>query len=135
MSPALVRVWVIETRSGARREVFDDPVQIGAVRFSPVGDKFALMQYRNGSYRMGVYESERGRMRWGSFPRGTRLAGEQGQAPAWSADGSQLLVPVRRDGWQEAAESEFGRLTSGPVTVYKGDDPFLAWEACRPPRG
>ncbi len=131
LAPSSGRVWVVETRSGERREVFDEPVQLGAVRFAPDGRRIALTQYRNGEYRLGIYEVENGRMRWQSFPRGTRLAGEQGQAPVWSSEGSRLLVPSRRAGWLEDAQAEFARLTTGPIAVYKGDDPFLAWEALR----
>ncbi len=131
VAPSTGRVWLVDTRSGNRREVFDEPVQLGAVRFAPDGGRFAITEYRNGEYRLGIYEVERGRMRWQSFPRGTRLAGEQGQAPEWSSDGVRLLVPARRPGWLEEAQAEFERLTRGPITVYRGDDPFLAWEALR----
>ena len=131
LGPSLATVWLINTSSGERTEVFRDPVQVGAVRFAPDSRRFSLLQYRDGQYRFGIYEVDRERMRWQSLPRGTRVAGEQGQAAEWSSDGSQILVPVRRDAWLEEAQAEFARLTQGPITVYEGDDPFLAWEALR----
>ncbi|MCG8469079.1 MAG: prolyl oligopeptidase family serine peptidase [Gemmatimonadetes bacterium] len=131
VNPSATRLWLINTATGDRQELFDGPVEIGRIRTSPTGAHFAVTRYRDGAYRLGIYDVERGRFEWPSLPDGTRLAGEQGQSPIWSSDGSELFLQVRADGWAEAAQVEFDRLTRGPITVYRGDDPFLAWEALR----
>ncbi|MEZ4424169.1 MAG: prolyl oligopeptidase family serine peptidase [Gemmatimonadota bacterium] len=129
-APAAERIDLVDTRSGALHDVFGTRVNLVTARFSPDGGQLALIVHEDDGFRLGLYDIAARRLRWQALPEGRRLAGESGFAPRWSSRGT-LVLPVRRAGWLEEARAEFRRLTQGPITVYKGEDPFLDWERLR----
>ena len=134
VSPSRGEVWMIDVRTGARTPLLDATSELGSAVWSPNGEKVALTRYDRAQehYELGLLSAENpSEVDWVRLPDGLRLAGEQGQSPAWTPDGEALVLPVRPGGWYASAQEEFSRLVEGPITVYRGDDPFLAWEALR----
>lgn len=130
VSPFRMHLQLVSTSNGQSVDVLPERATVAAARFSPDGERLALLVRRDDQYRLALFDVASQSLSWPPLPAAMRLAGEQGQAPIWMSD-DQLLLPVRDRGWAAAAAEEFERLTEGPITEYKGDDPFLAWEALR----
>lgn len=130
VSPLRVKLQVVSTSSGESVDVLPDRATVAAAAFSPDGERLALLVRRDDEYRLATFALESRDLTWPNLPSDLRLAGEQGQSPIWMSE-DRLLLPVREEGWADAATEEFARLTQGPITEYRGDDPFLAWEALR----
>jgi len=136
VSPSAGAVWLLDARTGAQVALAPEQPEVAAAVWSPSSERLAVVAYDRDSetYRLGVAARAGDGdpdIEWIELPVSMRLAGEQGQAPKWAEGGDALLLPVRPERWYEQAQAEVARLIEGPITVYRGDDPFLAWEALR----
>lgn len=131
VSPSRTRLSVVDTRSGEATAVFEGPVIVEGVEWSPDGRRLALMEHRDGAWRALIWDRSTGALAPVRLPGGRLPAGNGPVGLAWSPDGETLYVPVRAPGWAASARAEFRRLTEGPVVVQSSEEGFLAWEALR----
>jgi dipeptidyl aminopeptidase/acylaminoacyl peptidase len=127
--PAAMRVWVIDTRSGAARAVFPDRRNVRGLAWSPDGRQLAMLMLRGEHFVPVIWERESGKVATVAVPAG-RYVAENGDV-RWTADGRGLVFPLRTEAWRRAAQQEFRRHTAGPVTVQSSSEPFLAWDDLR----
>ena len=131
VSPATARVRVVDTRTGEGRDLFEGPATVGDAAWSPDGRRLAVVEHRDGAWRVVVWDRASGSLSPVRLAGGAVPAGDAPVEPAWSPDGSTLYVPARSPAWAEEAAAEFRRLTEGPVVVQSSDEDFLAWESLR----
>lgn len=130
VGPRLSRLWSVDGRSGERREVFEQPVQLGGMAWSPEEDRLALVVRTDEAFEVVVWNRESGALRPLALPEGAEpVIGGGGADPRWSSDGRSVYLAVRPPGWAERAHEEFQSLTEGPIVALSSERPFLAWEA------
>ena len=129
--PSASRLWVIDTRSGAARAVFPDKHNVRAARWSPDGQRLALLvlDTKSGAYQPMLWDRESGRLTSIATPAGKYVA--ENSELRWSADGKRVIFSLRSLAWRKAAQDSFAVITGGPVFVQSSENPFLTWDALR----
>jgi dipeptidyl aminopeptidase/acylaminoacyl peptidase len=129
--PAMSRVWVIDTHSGAARAVYPDKRNVRGARWSPDGSRLAMLVYdaKAGAYQPVVWERESGRLTTIAAPAGKYVA--ENSELRWSSDGKRLLYALHAVSWRKAVQDSFAVMTAGPVFVQSSENPFLTWDALR----
>jgi dipeptidyl aminopeptidase/acylaminoacyl peptidase len=127
--PQRVRLWAVETATGARRAVLPDARVVRSPAWSPDGGRLAFLLHERDAFVPAVWERASGRL--------TRLRTADGREPAengalaWTRDGRALVLAVRPRDWRERTRARFRAMTEGPVFVQDGSEPFLAWDDLR----
>ena len=129
VSPATTRLMVIDTRTGERRWIHEEPARIDGFTWSPSGDRLAWFLYENERRVLRVHTVASGRTR--TVPLATEKEISSSSPLVWSPDGSRILLAVRPVGWAEEARQAFLALTEAPVIVQDSRDDFLAWDRVR----
>ena len=127
IAPQLARVWVIDTRNAATREVFADKRQVRALHWSPDGKHLAMLVLNGQVYEPAIWDGSR--VANVPLPPGKYVA-ETGDL-AWTRDSSALLIPLRSLEWRQKEKDRFAYETRGPVVVHSSKEPFLAWDDVR----
>ncbi len=129
LRPQPARVWVIDTRSGARRAVFADTRDVGGAAWSPDAARLALLVRQGESWQPVLWERAGGRLTPVAVPNGKYVA--ENSDLRWTDDGRSLVFSLHTTAWRDSARAHFARQTSGPIFVQSSKDPFLAWDAIR----
>jgi dipeptidyl aminopeptidase/acylaminoacyl peptidase len=129
--PAALRLWVIDTRSGAARAVFPDKRNVRGMSWSPDGSRLAFLLYdpRAGVFEPVVWERATGRTTTARIPAGRYVA--ENSELRWTEDGRRLVFTLHSTAWRKTVQDSFAAMTQGPVFVQTSTDPFLAWDALR----
>ena len=61
ISPGSVRLMVIDTRSGDRTWVHEEPAQLRGFEWSPGGERLAYIAVEDGAYRLRIFDARTGR--------------------------------------------------------------------------
>ena len=129
VSPVSTRLMVIDTRTGDRTWVHEDPVQLRGHVWSPDGERLAYFAVEDGRYRLRIFDAA------ASASRTLRLRTDREIASSsplvWSPDGAGLLLGLRPVGWAEEARAAFHSLTDAAVIVQDSRNDFLAWDRVR----
>ncbi|MDE2796431.1 MAG: prolyl oligopeptidase family serine peptidase [Gemmatimonadota bacterium] len=129
ISPTTSRLMVIDTRSGARTWVHEEPAQLRGFAWSPDGERLAYFVVEGGAYQLRIFDAETGSGRTVALQTGKRIASSS--PLVWSPDGAEVLVGLRPDGWAGEARAAFVALTDAPVIVQDSRNDFLAWDRVR----
>jgi dipeptidyl aminopeptidase/acylaminoacyl peptidase len=129
IAPSVSEVWLIETESRKLQKLFPDRRQVRALKFSPDATRIAMLVLRGDSYEPLIWERATNKTRSLALPPGKQVA--ENANLEWSPDGSQLLLALRNADWRRKASERFRSLTSAPVVVLSGKQPFLDWEELR----
>lgn len=130
LAPAVMRLWAIDTRTGARLAVLPDARAIRGAAWSPDASRLAvIVAGRAGAPEAIVWERATGRLSTIAMPAGKYVA--ENSDVRWTRDGRSLVLALRSDAWRREARAEFERLTQGPVIVQASTAPFLAWDGLR----
>ena len=129
ISPVSVRLMVIDTRSGERTWVHDEPAQLRGFAWSPDGERLAYFAVEAGEYRLKVFDASTGSAR--SVALGTDSEIASSSPLVWAPDGARVLVGLRPAGWAAEARAAFVALTEAPVIVQDSRNDFLAWDRVR----
>ena len=129
ISPVSTRLMVIDTDSGARSWVHEDPAQLSDFAWSPDGRRLAYFVVEDDQYRLRIYDADAGAGRTVSLQTGRRVASSS--PLVWSPDGASLLLGLRPEGWADEARVAFLALTEAAVIVQDSRNDFLAWDRVR----
>jgi len=127
--PGGSRLVAIQTSTGEQRVVFPDTRVLRSPAWSRDGRRLAVLALRGETLEPVIWERETGRTRTLPVPAGWYVA--ENSDVRWGAGDATVVLALRRDRWKARAAAEFARLTSGPVIVQDGRDPFLAWDRIR----
>ena len=129
VSPATTRLMVIDTRSGERTWVHEEPARISGFAWSPDGERLAYFAVEDGARKLRIFDAGTGRSREVALR--TEKAIASSSPLVWSPDGASVLIGLRPDGWAEEARAAFVALTEAPVIVQDSRNDFLAWDRVR----
>ncbi len=129
ISPATTRLMVIDTRSGDRTWVHEDPAQLRSYAWSPGGERLAYFAVEDGSYRLRIFDVGTGRTETVALRTDREVASSS--PLVWSPDGASVLIGLRPGGWAAEARAAFVALTEAPVIVQDSRNDFLAWDRVR----
>lgn len=127
--PGRARVQLFETASGSAREVLPAPANVRGAALARDGSRVALLIERSGALELSVWERATSKRTPLTVPAGKSIA--ENSDVRFSRDGRAVYVLLRSTAQGGKLKTEFARLTSGPVFVQDGSDPFLAWDALR----
>jgi dipeptidyl aminopeptidase/acylaminoacyl peptidase len=125
--PGTVEVFVLDGRTGERRNLFDREVTARSFTWSPDGGQLAFLQRREETWRLMLWERERGRLREVRLRDPRPIA--SGSSLTWLPDGSGLILELRAPDWSRRAGEQFRALTEGPIIVHDAREPFILWDA------
>jgi len=127
VGPSSSEVVILDAETGETRAIFDEPVQVQSLSWSPTGDRLAFRRLVDGRVHLELYDRASARVRR------VRLGGDRelawGGPLEWFPDGSAVLVGLRTPTWEEEARAAFLALDQGPIVVQDSSEPFLSWEA------
>lgn len=122
----LTRLVVIDTKTGARRDVFTTKKTMRGAAWSPDGTKLALFVLEGDAYQLTVWDRATGKLTIAKTPAAQYVA--ENSELRWSEDGRHIVFALRSMEWKKKATDRFSTLTKGPIVVLDGSDPFLEWE-------
>jgi len=131
-APAAVRLFVVDTETGASIPVLPALADIRQAAWSHAGTQLAFLQLQPGGIaadpvmRLRVWDAGRGTLRDVTLAGGARIAVNSGLA--WSPDDGRLILALRSSARDEEARKRFKALTEGPIIVHSSKDPFLEWD-------
>jgi len=129
ISPVSTRLMVIDTRSGERTCVHEEPGQLSGFAWSPDGERLAYFAVEAGAYRLRIFDARAGSAETVALGTDNEIASSS--PLVWSPDASGVLLGLRPDGWAEEARAAFVALTEAPVIVQDSRNDFLAWDRVR----
>ena len=129
ISPVSTRLMVIDTRSGGRIWVHEEPGQLRGYSWSPDGGRLAYFAVEDGQYRLRIFDVAAGDSRAVSLRTDKEIASSS--PLVWWPDGAGLLLGLRPQGWAAEARAAFRALTEAPVIVQDSRNDFLAWDRVR----
>jgi len=131
-APAAVRLFVVDTETGASIPVLPALADIRQAAWSHAGTQLAFLQLQPGGIaadpvmRLRVWDAGRGTLRDVTLAGGARIAVNSGLA--WSPDDGRLILALRSSARDGEARKRFKALTEGPIIVHSSKDPFLEWD-------
>ncbi len=129
ISPTRVRLMVIDTRTGDRTWVHEDPAQLRGFAWSPDGERLAYFAVEDEAYGLRIFDAGTGRTQAVALRTDREIASSS--PLVWSPDGASALIGLRPGGWAEEARAAFVALTEAPVIVQDSRNDFLAWDRVR----
>lgn len=135
ISPTRVRLMVVDTRSGERTWVHEEPAQLRGFEWSPDGERLAYFAVEgggsggDGAYRLRIFDASTARARTVALRTDREIASSS--PLVWSPDGDEVLIGLRPDRWAAEARAAFVALTEAPVIVQDSRNEFLAWDRVR----
>jgi dipeptidyl aminopeptidase/acylaminoacyl peptidase len=129
VGPAVTDVTLIDTQTGQSRRIFPDKRQIRGVRFSPDGNRIAMLIRDGEWFRLAIWERASGRLRTLELPPNRIIA--ENTTPQWTEDGARLLVALRDAAWLRSTKERFNHEVKGPIVVQSSRNDFLSWEEIR----
>ncbi|MEK6321259.1 MAG: prolyl oligopeptidase family serine peptidase [Acidobacteriota bacterium] len=129
IAPSVVDVWIIDTQTAKAQRAFQGKKQVRGLKWSPDGSRLALFVRKGDAFEPIIWERTTGKLINVNLPAGKQAA--DNAELEWSADGGQLLLSLRSDGWRKKAAERFAYVTAGPVVVHSSKEPFLAWDDVR----
>ena len=129
ISPVSTRLMVIDTRSGERTWVHEEPAQIRGFAWSPDGERLAYFAVEDGDHVLRIFDANAGRAE--TVALGTDMQIASSSPLVWDPDGASVLLGLRPAGWADEARAAFVALTEAPVIVQDSRNDFLAWDRVR----
>ena len=127
LRPSPAQLFVVDTKSLARKPVFATKKTIRQAAFSPDGAKLAMLVVEGDALQVTVWDRATQKFTNPAIPAGQYVA--ENSELRWSEDGKSLAFALRTDAWKAKVKKRFDELTKGPVTVLDGTDDFLEWDA------
>ena len=129
ISPVSTRLMVIDTRSGERTWVHEEPAQLRGFTWSPDGERLAYFAVEDDGYVLRIFDAGTGRAKTVTLRTDNEIASSS--PLEWAPDGASVLLGLRPAGWADEARAAFVALTEAPVIVQDSRNDFLAWDRVR----
>ena len=129
ISPYKTDLIIIDTKTGEKKKIFKDMVQIRSIQWSPDGRILAFFKRDKDEYFLFTYEREKDKVKKLKLKTDKSIASNS--FLMWRPDGSGILLALRENEWAEKSRKMYLDLTEGPVIVQDSRKPFLAWEEVR----
>ncbi len=129
VSPVSTRLMVIDTRSGERTWVHEQPAVLSGYSWSPDGNQLAYFHHDDGDYALRIFDAHGGRDSAVDLQTHKQIASSS--PLVWSPNGEGVLLALRPDGWVDEAREAFFSLTEAAVIVQDSRNDFLAWDRVR----
>lgn len=129
VAPSLVTAMVVDTRTGERVWLHEQPAQISGFAWSPDGSRLAYLLHDGTRFELRIHDAGRSGSRTLSIQSDESIASSS--PVVWSPDGASVLLAVRPSGWEERARGAFHALTDAAVIVQDSRNDFLAWDRVR----
>ncbi len=129
ISPVSTRLMVIDTRSGERTWVHEEPAQLRGFAWSPDGERLAYFAVEDGEYVLRIFDANTGRAETVALRTDRQIASSS--PLEWAPAGTSVLLGLRPAGWAVEARAAFVALTEAPVIVQDSRNDFLAWDRVR----
>jgi dipeptidyl aminopeptidase/acylaminoacyl peptidase len=129
IAPSVADVWIIDTQTAKSQKLFPEKRQVRALKWSPDGNRLALLVLKGELFEPTVWERATGKLGAVKLPQGKYVA--ENSEIEWSADSRQVILSLRAIEWREKTRERFEYETKGPIVVHAGKEPFLAWEDLR----
>jgi len=85
-----------------------------------------LLLYDNEQFNLHQFELASRKLKKIKIRSELKIASNSGLE--WLPDGNGVILSFRERGWASTADSMFVEATTGPVTVYDSERPFLKWD-------
>ncbi len=129
VAPSKTSVMVLDARTEDSYWLYENPVQIRALQWSPEGTRLAYFLLEDGEFALYVYEAASQEARRVPVDSPNSIASNS--MLEWSPDGESILLALRPDGWAAESRTAFLEMTEGPVVIQDSRNDFLAWDRIR----
>ena len=129
VGPSLMTALVIDTRSGDRVWLHEQPGQVSDFTWSPDGSQLAYLLFTGEAFALRVFDAGSGSTDQVTLRTNKPIASSS--PLVWTPDGESILLTLRPDGWDSRASGAFFALTEAPVIVQDSRNDFLAWDEVR----
>jgi dipeptidyl aminopeptidase/acylaminoacyl peptidase len=129
VGPGSVDLMVMDAETGESQALFNQPVQVQGLSWSPDGDHLAFRRYVDGVVSLHVWDRSSGDLETIRLRPSRELA--WGGPLIWAPDGESLLVGLRTPSWAADARAAYEAMEFGPIVVQDSSEPFLSWDAVR----
>ena len=129
ISPVSTRLMVIDTRSGERTWVHEEPAQLRGFAWSPDRERLGYFAVEDDGYVLRIFDAGTGRAKTVTLRTDNEIASSS--PLEWAPDGASVLLGLRPAGWADEARAAFVALTEAPVIVQDSRNDFLAWDRVR----
>jgi len=129
VGPGSAELMLVDAGSGEMSPIFDEPVQVQGLSWSPDGTRLAFRRYLDGAVSLHVWNRTTGDLAT-VRPQGNRELAWGGPL-IWVPDGASVLVGLRTPTWAADARAAYEAMEFGPIVVQDSSEPFLSWDAVR----
>lgn len=129
ISPVSTRLMVIDTHSGTRTWIHEEPARLGDVAWSPDGHRLAYFMVEGDRHTLRIFDARTGATSTVAVQSSKAISSSS--PLEWSPDEETILIGFRPDGWASEARQAFLDLTEAAVIVQDSRDDFLAWDRVR----
>lgn len=129
VGPSLVQAMIIETETGERTWLHQDPAQVSDFTWSPDGSRLAYFRFDGEAFRLHVHDVMSGDT--DEVVLRTPKTVASSSFLLWSPESDEVLLTLRPEGWAERARQAFYSMTEAPVIVQDSRNDFLAWDRVR----
>src|SRR5262245_45139830 len=109
IAPAMTDVWVVETATGTRQNVFSDKRQVRGLKWSPDGSRLAMFVLKGEVFEPASWDRESHNVRPVPLPDGKEAA--DNAEFEWSPSGSELFFAARATAWRVDTRKRFDEET------------------------
>jgi len=129
ISPYTSQVVLINSETGKTYPIISRRAVIRRLSFSPDGKVLAILMYDGNKFNLHLFDHSSNKLRMVKLKTNLTIASNSGLE--WLPDGNSVILSLREKDWVIKADSMFAEATTGPVTVYDSERPFLKWEEIR----
>ena len=129
ITPYTSQAVLINSESGETYPIISQRSIIRELSFSPDGKMLAILMYDGQKFNLHLYDHNSKKLKMVKLKGDLQIGSNSGIE--WLPDGNSVLLSLREKDWAARADSMFAEATTGPVTIYDSERPFLKWEEIR----
>ncbi len=126
VSPYTSQPVIINSETGETYPILNHSVIVRGLSFSPDDKVLALLLYDNEQFNLHQFELASRKLKKIKIRSELKIASNSGLE--WLPDGKRVILSFREKDWASTADSMFTEATTGPITVYDSERPFLKWD-------
>lgn len=126
VTPSTSTLMLMDSHTGERVAVMDEPGVFRNIRWSPDGSNLAFLEYEDEMFHLNIYDVARERVKRVNLRTDKEISSNS--ILIWTPEGDGIILSFREDGWFEKGDSMYREATAGPITIYDSRRPFLKWD-------